>query len=210
MHFYMLPRLLPNLKGGKSNLRLGLILFGIVIVTAGLIRFSQWMFPVSDPLLLPEEESMISLTDPNAINDYVEGSGLLPTQVFGGKLEVIGIYPEGTPVFSKNTIAIVYVKNGFRFFEVDYQPEKTLETEKVFYGALPSQELALTDSIKGLLVNVRKDSYCKKPNENAIGVCQITKVLLFEKNGILIMLSADGKHASDGELIEIARSMMDR
>ena len=204
----MLPKFLPNLKDSKSNLRLGLILFGIVIVTAGLLRFSKWMFPVSDPILLPEEESMIRLTDPNNIHDYVAWPLSLPTQTFGGELHMIGIYPEGTAVFSKNTIAIVYVKDGFRFIEVNYQPEKKLETEKIFYGALPTQEIALTDSTKGLLVNVLEKSYCKKPREDAIGVCQITRVLMFENSDSLVVISADGKHASDGELIEMARSII--
>ncbi|MBI2475603.1 hypothetical protein HYV69_04270 [Candidatus Uhrbacteria bacterium] len=203
----MLNRLLPNLNP-KSNLRIGLIFFGIVIVTAGLLRFAQWMFPVSNPSLLPEEKTMIRLTDPNDISKYVDWLGQLPKKVFGGELQVIGIYPEGTAVFSKNTVAIVYVKNGFRFIEVDYQPDKKLETERIFYGALPSQEIALTDSTKGLLVNVLENSYCKKPGEDAIGMCQITRVLMFEKGGSLVMISVDGNHASDGELIEIARSIL--
>jgi len=204
----MLPKFLPNLKNNKSNLRLGLILFGIVIVTAGLLRFSEWLFPASDPSLLPEVETMIRLTDPNNISKYVDLSSPLPKQVFGGELQVIGIYPEGTALFSKGTVAIVYVKDGFRFFEINYQPEKKLETEKIFYGSLPTQEVTLTDSTKGLLVNVLEKSYCKKPNEDAIGVCQITKVLMFENSDSLVVISADGKHASDGELIEMARSII--
>jgi hypothetical protein len=204
----MLPKFLPNLKDNKSNLRLGLILFGIVIVTAGLLRFSEWLFPVSDPILLPEEESMIRLTDPNDISKYVDWSGQLPKKMFGGELQVIGIYPQGTAAFSKNTVAIVFIKNGYRFVEVNYQPEKKLETERIFYGSLPTQEITLTDSIKGLLVNVLEKSYCKKPSEDTIGMCQITKVLMFENNDSLVMISADGKHASDGELIEMARSII--
>ncbi|MBI4713778.1 hypothetical protein HY771_01145 [Candidatus Uhrbacteria bacterium] len=203
----MLPRFLPNLKNSKSNFKIVGFVIGAILVTAVLLRLAQWLWPTSNPTLLLKEETMIEIADPNEIAKYVDRPISFPTKTFGSELQMIGIYTEGTAIFSKNTIAVVYVKNGFRFIEIDYQPKKTLETERFFYGSLPTQEISLTDSTKGLLVNVRDKNYCKKPNDEVIGVCQITKMLMFENSDSLVVISVDGNHASDGELIEIARSM---
>jgi hypothetical protein len=40
--------------------------------------------------------------------------------------------------------------------------------------------------------------------------CEIRSQLLFEHNGLLVILSGDGDHVTTGEMIEIAKSIIEQ
>lgn len=203
---------LPFHKKPNENKHPGnfwLIVIAAIIAIALLLRLYQWIFPASSPSLLSDSKSAIQLSELDDISKYLDWSGPIPSQTFGSELYVIGVYLSGSASFPKNTVALVYTKDNYRFVEISYQPNKTINDARAAFANFITQEVELTDSINGLLVDIRKKSYCHTPREDEIGICQITKELFFEKDGMLIVVSADGKHASDGELIEIARSMID-
>lgn len=203
---------LPFLKKPNNDKHTGnfwLIVVAAIIVIALLLRLSQWVFPASSQSLLSDSKSAIQLSKVENISKYLDWSGPIPSQTFGSELYVIGIYLSGSTSFPKNTVTLIYTKDGYRFVEISYQPNKTINEAGVAFVNFTTQEVELAGSINGLLVDIRKKSFCRAPTENNVGICQITKKLLFEKNENLIVISSDGKHASDGELIEIARSTID-
>ncbi len=91
---------------------------------------------------------------------------------------------------------------------MDILPNTELEQTKKQYATYPQESIAIADEQKGLLVHLRNGFDCTHPNPNTTpSMCLITNVLIFEKNGALIQLSTDGNHITQGELLEMARSI---
>lgn len=197
-----MPNIIPQPKHApESSIRMGFIIFGIVIVVAIVLRLVDWVLPSTQPPLLTPAEGLIRITDTARIVDYTDTSVALPNKTFGATLKVIGVYPDGA-------VSLVYVRDDFRFVEMSVRPNRTLADELLFYPNAQIQTLTLKEIGEVKLVEMRNASVCRKPrSENFIGVCQVTRALLFEKEGTVTILFADGSHPTDGELIEMARSL---
>ena len=123
---------------------------------------------------------------------------------------MIGVYKEQFETLPADSTAIVYIKDGWRFVELVQKPGVTLEQEQQQYNVTNVQTIALGTSEGALLSLDRRLTRCEQPHEDGYpGLCQISKVLLFSHNNTLFSLAADGDHATDGELIGMARSLLE-
>ncbi len=200
----MPPSTLPKIS---SRIKFGLVLAVIVVIAAIGLQITTRVTTPPAPPLLTQEQTMIRLTNISDVATYVDTPVIEPKKRFDSTLQVIGVYPEDNAFFPKNTVDLVYVKNGFRFVDISFRPNTSVDKEHLGFGTAPYEEVTLTKDTKALLITARPMHVCRKPSGDGIGVCQITKVLLFKKDDIVIAISIDGKHASDGEVIEMARSM---
>lgn len=191
----------------KSKLGTGALLFIVVIVIALVLRIVQMTKPADQPPLLTQSEGLIRLMNPDEISAHTNTPIVLPTKTFNTRLHIIGVYPNQNETLPAGTVALVYVRDGYRFVEVNFRPGLNLDAGRTLFAGQPEETIMLDKTTKALLFRLREDTFCKKPNEDMIGVCQISRALMFEQNGSLVTIFADGRHPTDGELIEMARSI---
>jgi len=204
-----MPSIFKKAKTPEGSLKIGVSVIIVILLAAGGLRLAQWMNPPPAPLLLPQSENLVLVNTPAEISGYTQTPLIEPKKLFGSTLHIIGIYQSEQAWFTEGTIALVYVKNGFRFVEISVRPSTTLKTEQDKLSILKKETVVLAPSVEGIFARLRNNIYCKQPTSEMIGVCQITRALLFETNGTVVVISADGEHATDGELIEMARSIVD-
>ncbi len=195
-----------NTTKSKTQFTIGIVI--LLLVIAGVIRFTQWFTPTKPPSLLTQAEGLIELSQINDIHQFVPTLVKEPTQTFNATLHIIGVYTTSQEFFPTGTVALVYVRDGYRFVEISTQPQTSVESILEQYALLPQESVALSKDLSGTLIRLRDSSYCRNPPENKNGLCQITRLFVFRLNDAVIQIAADGNHPSDGELIEIARSLI--
>lgn len=194
---------------GEKKVRLGLALLVIVLVSAALLRFVEWVKPDTSLPLLTNATGLVRLTDLSQIGAYVDTDVTAPTKLFGTQLHVIGVYLAENEAFPEKTVALVYVRDANRFVEIDFRPHTTIEKALTPWTNQTIETVVLTIEKIAKLVPLRDQSFCKSPKGGGIGVCQFTRMLAFEQDGIVITIFADGRHMTDGELIQMAKSIVD-
>lgn len=197
-----------SINTGKSTVGLFPILLGLIVIgTIGLQIYNRVPTSPSVPILLKTSD-MIELTRFEDIETRTQTPVSLPEKLFGSSLYLVGIYPTATKNWPANSVSIVFVKNNARFVEMDVLPNTTLEKVSPQYTVCPQETITIAGEQKGLLVHLRSGFDCTSPKPNTVpAMCLITNMLLFKKNGTLIQLSSDGNHITQGELIEMARSI---
>ncbi len=180
----------------------------VIFLSAGILRFVSVVSPTIQTPLITGASGMVELSELQEINQYVDTPITLPQTLFDASLEAIGVYPEINSVYPKDTVALVYVRDGWRFIEIDYKPNLTFEEQVARYTDYTQIPIVLGSQTEGRLIPLKSGNNCVHPNKEAIGVCRITKVLVFPLGDITVLIGADGQHATDGELIKIAQSML--
>jgi hypothetical protein len=197
-----------TINTGKTSIGLFPILLGLILLgTVGLQIYNRIPTPLSTPLLAKTPD-MIELTRFEDVGTRTQTPISLPEKLFGSSLHLIGLYPSGTKTWPQQSVAMVFIKDNARFVEMDVLPNKKLAEVSPQYTAYPQETIVVGQEQTGLLVHLRSGFTCTTPKPNTVpSMCLITNMLLFEKNGTLIQLSMDGDHISEGELIEMARSI---
>ncbi len=185
----------------------GMLLIVVMLAAAGLLRLTQWLTPPSSIPLLTHAEGLVRLPSLVEVKQYISTPVNEPEQTFGAALHVVGVYTKETPEISAGSVSLVYVRNGFRFVELAIQPGNIAKKILSLYHELPQEKVILSKESAATFVTLREQSSCRKPSEEMIGACQLTRALLFELNGYTYILYADGTHPTNGELIEMARSI---
>lgn len=186
-----------------------LIIFVVVIVATILVKIVQWVLPEPTVPLLPSADGMIQATSITEAQTHTETPLLVPQDLLGSSVTVVGLYPNGGEYIPPASAAIVLARDGWRFVEIFETPGMTREQALLAYGENTSEDILLAKGITGTLVQTpRWYLQCVEGYEGLPGVCQITKALVFEINGTTITISADGTHATDGELILLAQDLL--
>jgi hypothetical protein len=182
------------------------------LVAAGLLRLQQWISPPDDPKVLIVADDLVRINDPNDERVAEDLLPILPQKTFGGSVRVVGVYKTGTENLPPGTIIVVYQKDGWRFVEIDYLPKTDQDTVLRQLSIYPKETIQLNKTISGTIVNTKPILDCVEARtQSGVGTCQFTRVLVFDlKPGLTVRIAVDGNHASDGELIEMARSIANR
>lgn len=132
----------------------------------------------------------------------------IPTFTAGATLHTAARFTETNASFPTGTIELVFVKDGRRVFEV---------LELPITGAVDVAKYA--PGVGGMDVNVGEVvghvfdpgiSYpaCLTASEDRpLAVCQFTKRFAFTRGNVTYVVAVDGEHLSEGELIQVARSI---
>ena len=182
-------------------------MFGAVIICTIVLRISQLTNTSPTIPLLTQSSELIQLTKIEDVSKYTGTPVSLPTSLFGSELFVIGVYTKATEDFSDGSVAFVYTKNNSRIGELDILTKGYLIEQKKIYQDFPQESISIKSPNDGLLVYLRDGFDCVKPKKDHPGLCQISKILFFEKESQLYKFSVDGNRLSDGETIEIVRSI---
>ena len=207
----LIQNLLKRKQANAHNQTAGYVPFllvAILVATIGM-RLYAWINDGSNAPLLTHVDSLIQFSNINDISAHTKTPIILPTELFGANPYVIGVYPTDSKEFPANSIAIVFTKNHARSFEMDVIPNKTLDQAIVSYSTFPHESVVIRENVEGAFIRLRHDDVlCKYPRDTSHpSFCPFKNLLMFENKGTLIRLASDGNHLSDGELLEIARSI---
>lgn len=160
--------------------------------------------------LLASAPGLIQLSALDQLPDASSLTITSPTETFGANLFVIGVYTEFNGVFPTGTVSLVYARDGWRFVEIDYLPNRMLQDQLAILASYPQENVILNETISATILTRDDSPRCIDYEDEIPNKCEITNQLLFEHKGLLISLSSDGDHATVGELIEIAKSILNQ
>lgn len=197
-------RLLRGKKTKPEPMNKKVLIFLVIGILGSVIflRFFAWT-KQADRSLLPQISTLSIFEDPTTIANL----GLLPTKTFGAELSIAGLYTQATQEFPQGTIALVYTKNDYRFIEIDYLPARTAE-EYLATHIYPTQEIILDPDHSVWMLSIDDRPRCIDYEDNVANLCEISRHLIADLPDHLLLIAADGDHPTDGELIEIARSLI--
>ena len=186
-----------------------LYLFGAILVATIGIRVYNYFWPQTSTIpMLPRSPDMIELVRFEDVASHTLESIALPEKMFGSEPYVIGIYPSKTKTWPAHSVAIVLTKDDARFAEIDILPGAKLEPFSEPYLVYPQDSVVIHGDQTGKMIRLRRGFDCTHPKPNTIpAMCLITNTLMFEQDGNLIQISSDGNHMTEGEMLEMARSM---
>ena len=130
-----------------------------------------------------------------------------PSQTFGADLFATGLYTQTQGVFPKGTIVLVYTKNNNRFVEIDYLPQVNAQ-EYLASFIYPREEIHLTKEQSVWIMTIDTKPRCIDYEDEIPNRCEISQQLIFEHNDRLVVIAVDGKQATQGEVLEMARSIL--
>lgn len=204
-----MPTLFQKSNNQNNKIQIGIVIGIIVVIAAILLRFVQWIKPDTQFPLLTQSEGLVRLTSLDQLKTYSQIPLKTPNQTYEADLYVIGVYGAENSALPKGTVALVYTKNRHRFVEIDYRPTTTLEKELLIYRDRKKEQIVLAKDQTATLVRIQPYHACKEATAESIGVCQFTRALFFTLDDLTVSLFADGQQISDGELIQMARSIVD-
>jgi hypothetical protein len=200
-----------NGEGKELNTAFILILLGIIIVSASGIRLYQVLFDETEAPLFLQQEGLVQVATYEQAQNYLEQDYPLPTELFDSSISVIGVYTEAAEYYDQDTLVIAYEKNGWRFVQVLYVPNTSIEKELNKYIAKAVETVSINEATAYLVDVVGEYYQCiESQTEGIPGICTLTRSLLLPYEDTVIVLSADGPNASNGELITMAKSITNK
>lgn len=191
-------------KEHSANLKfLAWVAIAILIVFL-FLRFFDWIDDTKRSLL-PQTTSLTILDDSSTLDAIVP----LPTVTFDAELYTAGIYRQTVDEILKGTVVVVYVKDDWRFVEIDYFPNLA-STEYLATHIYPTQEIKLDQARTVWIQTVDYNPRCIDYKDDVPNRCEISRHLIADLDDRLLLIAADGDHPTDGELIELARSIIDQ
>jgi hypothetical protein len=176
------------------------ILIWLAIAVAASFLFLQFWNWIEDQerTLLPAAASLIESVD-NLVP--------LPTETFGASIYATGLYTSSSGEIPQGTVAVVYVRDDWRFVEIDYLPNLVAQTylNTHFY---PTQEVKLDQETSVWIQTIDDRPRCIDYEDDVPNRCEISRQLIAQLDDRLLLIAADGDHPTDGEMIELARSII--
>ncbi len=205
----MLARLLKRNQTTNRPERTRWVIFLVIAILASalFLRFVDWT--ISPPRsLLTQAPGLVQLASVEDVITYSAIVSTLPTQTFNAELYVAGVYTKTNDLFPTGTVSLIYTSNKWRAFEIDYMPGRSLEEQRAILLTYPQEEVVLDDTTSATIVARNDSPRCIDYEDDLPNKCEITVQLFFMRDDILISISADGTHSTQGELIEIAKSII--
>ena len=160
------------------------------------------------PLLTPAD-GLVQLTSADSIAEHTSTPATLPGNTFESSVFVVGVYKEETPNLKEGSVVVVLVRDGWRFADIAYQPDTTLEKEIDPYPTAIVEEIKINSTLAKLVSLRTGDIDCSPPSSDTFpGICKLRSIIIFEVGDVMISIASDGYHATDGELVEMARSIL--
>lgn len=182
-----------------------------MFAAAIILRIVFAFIPTPRPDMLLEAEGLIETTTIEDAQAHTAMPITLPGDLLGGEVYAVGVYTKGAGALPVGSAVVIVTKNDWRFVEIVERPSTALPDVVNDYAASVTQPVALGETEGTLLTLSTNNIPCVTPNDrwDLPGFCEIQRILLFEKDGIVYSVAADGAHATDGELITLAKDILD-
>lgn len=192
----------------KSTCLIAVIIpmFAIAVV----LRIVFAFIPTPRPDLLVQADGLIEAASADDAQSHTAMPITLPSDLLGGEIYTVGVYTKNAGALPVGSTVVVVVKNGWRFVEIVERPSTALPDVVNDYAASVTQSVALGETEGTLITLATNNLPCVSPNEKweLPGFCEVQRILLFETNSIVYSIAADSTRATDGELITLARDIL--
>ncbi len=206
---------MPRILGFGGNIS-PKTLFVIVIVPmfaiAIILRIMFSFVPPSRPDLIPPADGLVEKTTVADAQAHTAMGIMMPKDLLGSDVYAIGVYTKPVGSLPAGTTIVNLAKNGQRFVEIVERPSTALPDVLNDYRPTLSLPVALGGADGTMLALPSKHVACVSPSEEwkLPGYCEISRVLAFENDGVVISIGADGGHATEGELILMAKDILEQ
>jgi hypothetical protein len=193
----------------RANYGIGLFLL-IITVTVG-VQFYNWLAPAETFSLLANAPGLVEVETIQKANDLSTISAIPLPKSENLYTAAVGVYTISSKHFPSGTIAVELALDDHRIFEVLQKPKTNLEAEIQKFAQTQQQDIVIAE-VPAKIITMSYDNIdCLTANEdNPVGLCEITKVLMFEIDKLTISIGIDANHATEGELIEFAQNMIEQ
>jgi hypothetical protein len=182
----------------------------VIFLAAFILKLFAWLDTPSPIPLLPSTDALMQVESIADVERYTNATVTEPFEIYDADLHVIGIYTEPNSYLPEGSVSLVYIRDGWRFVQIDYRPNTFIDNYEPGLKEYPYEELWLTDYHSGILATIWAFPSCLSSEvEGYPGKCEVSRQLFFELGSTLVSVSADGHHATEGELIGIAKSIAD-
>lgn len=183
----------------------------VIVVTAILVQLIGHLREPAPVAIFPEVSGLIQLSDTADIATYTQTAFTEPQKTFGAMRHLIGVYTQENSLLPVGTISFVYTRDNWRFVEIDFQPNTNLQEQRALLSNYSMSDVVLDDQTTGFMVSLWNYPTCIESEVDEFpGKCEITKVLYFPIGDQVVTIGIDGYHATEGEIIEMARSMLQK
>jgi hypothetical protein len=204
-----MPRI-PGFSGNVSPKTLFVFIIVPMFAIAAMLRIVFSFVPPPRPALLPKADGMVETTTVVDAQSHTAMTIVLPADTLGGAVYAVGVYTRDAGTLPTGSVIVNLIKDNQRFVELVERPGTSLADVLNDYPANARQDVALGMTTGAIVYPAANRIPCVSPNAkwNLPGFCEIPKVLVFEKDGVVVSIGADGTHATDGELITMAKDML--
>jgi hypothetical protein len=159
--------------------------------------------------MLAKTDGLVELKTIEQIDQYSDTFFILPTQQFESDLTDVGVYTQPDNDIPTGTIALVYIRDGWRYAEIDFKP-LSLDEQRAIIINRQINEVALSEETTGFFLSRNTLGQCVGAGtEDYPGKCEIDRQLFFALSDVTVVISGTNKHITEGEMIEIAKSILE-
>lgn len=196
----------PPSKGGV-RLPWAIWLVGVAAAVIVLSKGITLVFPPPTvPIITPVSGTQLLTTE--TAPALIGRSLPVPTFTAGAALHAAARFTETNASFPTGTIELVFAKDGRRLFEVLELPITGVEDVAKYAPGVGGMDVKVGDVIGHVFDPGISFPACLKANEDRpLAVCQFTKRFAFTRGNVTYVVAVDGEGLSEGELIQIARSI---
>ena len=194
-------------KGTRAKLN---VFVTLVLCIAAFLTLYKTFFQKTQPaILLAQTDGLIQVATILDAKRYTKTSISLPTNLLGSTVQIIGIYQKDTPFFPADSFSVVLTKKQWRFADLSFLNNRTIEEQRALYHAYPQEDFMLAQGVPAVFVRMPIFfDRCIPPVGAAPGACVIGHAIMFEQNNNTILISGDREHITEGELMMLARGML--
>ena len=191
----------------RSNTYFGFMM-AVIFITAPILYFINRFSPPEVTPILAQSDGLVQVKTVEQAQKLIDTPIPFPTNLIGSNLFLIGVYKKEGKQIPAESVAIVLTRDQYRFVEIFAKPRTNILYEKSLISSINTQEIHFADTI-GYLLNPSPSSYCIEPKPDGLpGACHINKLLLIPWKDLVVSISSDGDHATEGELISLARDLL--
>ncbi len=187
-----------------------LIVLVPMFVIAIILRIVFSFIPPPRPDMLFETDGLIESESVLNAQMHTTMPITLPDDLLGSLIYTVGVYTKGTGTLPTGSVTIVLTKNNHRFVELVQRPGIDIKRFMLDYQSYTSTDITL-GTADGFFVDIPTNHLpCVDANEKweLPGFCELTRMLVFEKDGVVHTISSDDSRATDGELITLAKDIL--
>ncbi len=134
-----------------EHIRWVIIVTIAILGSAFVLRFIDWTVAPARSLLT-QAPGLVQLANLDDIVTYSVFDITLPNDTFAAAFYAAGVYTQPNDIFPTDTISLVYSRDGWRAFEIDYMPNRSLEEQRAMLSGFTQEEVKLDETTFATIV----------------------------------------------------------
>lgn len=179
---------------------------GLVFVGALIANFVSLDFLAQSPPLIPDTPEVERVDSAREIAERGQLPFYQPTDLMGAEGVDFATFTQPYRSFPRGAAIGMYAKNNWRLFQIEQYPNQTVEALLKRISFEEKQDVQISSGT-AILLYMDTPRSCFEPTDTTVGYCPVNRVLLIQKPGIVVTLSTGNADLTDGQLIQLGRSL---